>query len=500
MLLTDELFLDYQRCSRRAFLEEYGNADLREPASDYVLKLRQDSFTHQRQVLADLTYHQPKYAAGDWGAGAAATLALMQQGVEHIFQGVLVDQAPTGVTLVSKPDLLIRQPGRSFWGNWIYAPVEIKLGKRPKLEYQMVLTFHTQILSMVQGAWPEGAWLLLRERGLYAVDLPELLPRMQILLKECLTTLDQSEPPEVFIARNRCNLCQWFSHCYAIAQDQQHLSLLPGVTPSRYSYLQTLHLTTVESLSNIHPRTLELLPGFGREVAQKLVRQAQATLQNQAMPTLPPDWGPMQDHRVNLPQGNLKLIKHLPTAAVELYFDIEAEPERNLAYLHGVLVVERFQGATTFYPFLAEAPDGEALIWEQFLDLVGRYPDAPIFHFCPYEVQTVKRLGQLYGTPWTQIQQLLTRFIDLHDWVTRTVTLPVESYALKQIARWLGFRWRDASANGAQSIYWYTQWLATGDRQFLNAILHYNEDDCHATYHIKNWLTDFLAATLPPDS
>jgi uncharacterized protein len=82
--------------------------------------------------------------------------------------------------------------------------------------------------------------------------------------------------------------------------------------------------------------------------------------------------------------------------------------------------------------------------------------------------------------------------VDLHDRVTQSVTLPVESYALKHIARWLGFDWRDSTANGAQSIYWYAQWLSTGDRTYLESILMYNEDDCRATYHVKEWLVTFL--------
>jgi predicted RecB family nuclease len=123
---------------------------------------------------------------------------------------------------------------------------------------------------------------------------------------------------------------------------------------------------------------------------------------------------------------------------------------------------------------------------------VWAYPTAPIFHFCPYEVQTVGKLAKQYGTPSDRIQPLLPRFVDLHELVTLVATLPVESYALKHIARWLGFEWRDASANGAQSIYWYAQWLQTGDRSFLEAIQTYNEDDCRATYLIKKWLGEFL--------
>jgi predicted RecB family nuclease len=159
-------------------------------------------------------------------------------------------------------------------------------------------------------------------------------------------------------------------------------------------------------------------------------------------------------------------------------------------------VVDRQAQTEVFHPLLAENQTEEQMIWEQFLDLVWQYPTAPIYHFCPYEVQTVNRMAELYQTPRHRVQPLMSRFVDLHERVTRVAILPVESYALKPIARWVGFNWRDAEANGAQSICWYSQWLETGDRAFLNAILRYNEDDCRATYWVKNWLVAFNLQTL----
>jgi uncharacterized protein len=446
--------------------------------------------------MADQVFRQPTYSTRDWQAGAAATLDLMRQGAERIYQGVLMAEASDDLVLVSNPDLLVKQPGQSIFGDWIYVPTEIKLGKRPKLEYQIVAAYHTYVLAHVQEAWSETAWLLLRERGHYSVDLWEMLPKMQEILDECILTLSQHQEPEVFIARNRCSLCHWFSHCYSIAKSDHHLSLLPGVTPARYVQLQALNLTTVKSLAETNPAQLEPLPGFGGENARRLVRQARSTLQSRAL-LIEDSLEPISslNGRSVLPvhpSPTFLADTELPTAPVELYFDIEAEPVLNLVYLHGVLLVDRHAKTDRFYPFVAERPDDERTVWQQFLDLVWSYPTAPIYHFCPFEVQTVERLATLYNTPYSKIQPLLTRFVDLHERVTRLVTLPVESYALKPIARWLGFDWRDPTANGAQSIYWYSQWQATGDRAYLDAILTYNEDDCRATYHIKDWLVNFL--------
>lgn len=493
MLLTAELLLYYQRCSRRVFLDVYGDKTQRDPPNDYLLKLRRDSLLHQRQVLSTHTWHQPDASESEQSeAGTAAhratrfqgTLSLMRQGVDYIHRGVLLSEITEDFTLLSSPSLLVKQPGQSKFGDWLYLPAEIKLGKRPKLEYQIVSAFDVQVLADVQEAWPESAWIFLRDRGVYEVDLWKLLPQMQDMLKDCLATLRSPQVPEVFIARSRCNLCHWFSQCYSKAQAQQHLSLVPGVTANRYQSLQSINLTTVAALAEQADNDLEHLPGFGREVAQKLIRQAQSILQNRAL--LAPIAG-----SESLPSLS-SLIADLPTAEIELYFDIEAEPELNLAYLLGVLVVDRRTQTQTFHSLLAEKPEEEAQVWQQFLELVWRYPDAPIFHFCPYEAQTTERLGRLYRTPQSLIQPLLSRFVDLHEQVTRKVTLPVESYALKHIARWIGFNWRDASANGAQAICWYTDWLATQDRSYLEAIARYNEDDCRAMYHLKNWLAEFL--------
>lgn len=485
MRLTDEFFFNYQRCHRRAFLDLFGDKSQRDPPSDYLLKLRQDSIANQQMLLGDAPLARPDYERRDWEAGAKATLELMQQGVDRIAGGMLHTKLENEISLISCPDLLVKQPGDSVFGNWHYVPTDIKLGKRPKLDYQTTAAFHAHVLAAVQGVMPHTSWLWLRQRGAYAVNLAEMLPRMQRILDDCLQMVLTQQEPEVFIAHNRCDLCPWLTHCYSIAQTEQHLSLLPGVTPTRYTQLQAIQLTTAAALAIVPPKQLEILPGFGSFVADKLVRQAQSSLQNRAIPA--------PNRAFGLP-ALLLTPEELPTAPIELYFDIEAAPDHNLVYLHGVLIVDRTTGSETFHALLADRPQDERLIWEQFLDLVWQYPDAPIFHFCPYEVQTVQRLADYYDTPDHLVQPLLNRFVDLHERITRAAILPVESYALKPIARWLGFDWRDAEANGAQSIYWYAEWLTTGDRAFLKAILRYNEDDCRATYRVKDWLVSFVQA------
>ncbi len=575
MLINAEHLLQFQRCKRRPYLDIRGECSEIDATNDLLLKLQQDKISYQRTVLAQWNYCRPNYQLGDWQKGSAATIELMQQGVECIHQGVLLakylellenedskhlcvaevssladtrqiksSEQPVNweddrellktvsasfyshfsvssslteaqkYTLVSCPDLLIKQPGQSCFGDWIYVPVSIELGKRPKQEYQVVAAFHAQVLAIVQQAQPKTAWLVLRgKQQHYCVDLAKWQPQMHNILQEFVQSLEQLTAPELFISRQRCNLCHWYSSCYAIAQSQKHLSLLPGITPVRYTQLKALNITTVESLSQTSPATLENLPGFDREVAYKLVLQARSILENRplvlrSVPVIPhgleiatPNTASSTKKQQKLPpvlsteefssKSTINKEMKFPTS-VELYFDIEAQPDLNLDYLLGVLVVDKQTNKEKFYSLLAYKPEDEELIWQQFLDLVWQYPEAPIYHFCAYEADAVKRLAKLYRTPEVGVQPVLNRFVDVYEKLTRSVALPVESYALKAIARWLGFEWRDPQASGAKCIYWYDRWLKTGDRSLLEVIQRYNEDDCRATRSVKDWLVNFF--------
>lgn len=506
MLMTAQLLLQYQRCRRRPFLDAHGDLNLKDNPSELLLKLQQDKLAHQKTVLEGQMYQHPNYPKGNWEAGAKTTWELMQQGKDRIYKGVLLATYSDEYTLLSSPDLLIKQPGQSCFGNWVYVPAQIELGKRPKLEYQIVAAFHAQILAQIQQTIPSTAWLLLRRKEAYSVDLAKYIPLMQQTLEACIQSQASSQAPEVFISRQRCSLCRWFSHCYSVAKSQRHLSLLPGVTPNRYRELQALNLVTVESLAQTNPAELETLQGFDNDTARQLVLQAQSVVENRPIAIAQVQGiqkQGMQESRgdnYQLPitndQSKIQNSKSkIPTLAtpIEIFFDIEAQPELNLDYMLGVLVVDRLTQTETFYPLLAEKPEDEVLIWQQFLELMWQYPQAPIFHFFSYEVDTVKRLARLYQTHKELILPVLERFVDVYDRITQTVALPVESYALKAIARWIGFEWRDPQANGSQCIYWYDKWLETGDRAFLDAIQRYNEDDCHATRHVKDWLENFIS-------
>lgn len=487
MFLSDNLLLDYKRCQRRTFLNVCGDRAQKEPDRDFLLKLRDENRQQIQKILTEeVEYVQPQFKKGDWQDGAEKTRVLMAEGVEVIYRGVLCvegdrkqnpnfeNNQPSLFTYLAKPTFLIKQPGTSIWGNWCYVPVNVKLGKKPKPEYKTIAAFHAYLLARVQGSLSPHAELILRGKRQYFVDLESWIPRMMEVLQTCQQMLADRAEPEVFISRQRCSLCHWTGYCHEIARAQNHLSLVPGVTPNRYESLQILNINTLEALANLDPFSdPELLDP---DVARQLRQQARALLENR------PLLRPLSPHLSR---------RSFPSAAIELYFDLEAEPDRNVDYLFGILCVNHQTKTEKFYGFLAERPEEEALIWQQFLALLARYPRAPIFHFSEYEVDTVKRLTKLYKNTSFPLKTLLSRFVDLHHWVTITTTLPVESYSLKSLANWLGFTWRDSDIAGDRAVCLYDNWLKGGDRALLDTILRYNEDDCRATYRLKTWFEQF---------
>lgn len=488
MLVTDELLFQYKRCHRRAFLNIYEGNNQKQEEKDFIVKLRQERESQSWQVLQNynLPYHQPKLLVEDsennWQV-ASVTENLMRQGVECIYQGVIIythyRENQEEIVFETSPSLLIKQNIPSQLGNWSYIPVNIHLGKNMKPEYKLISAFQGEILSVFQGINLSESHIFVRCRDKpYHLNLKIWIPHYRELIQEFISMVSGKNEPDVFISRQRCSFCQWYESCYAVAKSQQHLSLIPGVTPKRYDSLISEGINNLASLCQTDLSELTRL--FGNEIGNDIHQQAKSLCYSQ----------PIFKHSIITP---------IPTHTIELYFDIEAQPDLNFDYLLGVLLVNYETKEKKYYTFLAENIAEEKEIWLSFLELVNQYPDAPIFHYSEYERETVKRLAYVYQTSSVDVQPVLKRLFDLHKFVTNSFFLPVENYSLKSVANWLGFQWRDPltgnftsgyhKIGGDQCVFWYDQWLTTFDRTWLNYILIYNEDDCLGTYQLKKWLS-----------
>ncbi|MFM9072892.1 MAG: TM0106 family RecB-like putative nuclease, partial [Cyanobium sp.] len=152
-----------------------------------------------------------------------------------------------------------------------------------------------------------------------------------------------------------------------------------------------------------------------------------------------------------------------------------------------------------YRPLLALAEHGEERLWQRLQGLFNRYPDWPVLHYGETEKIQLLRLAERQGVSEADRAALQHRLVDVHLRLRRHWLLPVNSYGLKAVASWLGFRWSQPGADGAHCLLrWrrWRQWCAASPqpgafrrgRRELERIFDYNRDDALATWAVAHWL------------
>ncbi len=144
--------------------------------------------------------------------------------------------------------------------------------------------------------------------------------------------------------------------------------------------------------------------------------------------------------------------------------------------------------ATRYVPFVAERPDpaDERRAFAEALAFLRGSPHCVVYYYSPYERTWWRNLRRRYpdAAAPEEIEALFGadgRAVDLYTSVVRRSTeWPTRDYSIKTLAKYLGFQWRDPSPSGAESVEWYHRWIESGDAEFRDRILRYNEDDCRA--------------------
>jgi predicted RecB family nuclease len=189
------------------------------------------------------------------------------------------------------------------------------------------------------------------------------------------------------------------------------------------------------------------------------------------------------------PEPYLRAPVTLPSGPIELFFDVEVDPLRDICYLHGV--IERRHGdneTERFVSFFAEAvsPEHERSAFAEAMAYFSDLPDAAIYYYSKYERTQYRKLQAQYPDVCSadDVERLFNpaRAIDLYgDVVIRATEWPTRDHSIKTLAKYLGFVWRDPHPSGAASIEWFDRWCREGDPEVRQRILDYNEDDCRAT-------------------
>lgn len=452
--ITKQSFYRYMKCPRWIVHEARG-----EFRDDLVkVRIQDDALAQEQERAILVSRHSVEVVADDEQEAFQKTLALMKEGVSSIYAGVLIHGH-----WIAKPDLLERVSGKSIFGDYYYVPCDIKRSRHMKDEYCVQGAFSAEVLRLVQGAKPKQGYIMRPDGSVEAYMLDEYATKFRTALDGIERIFEGVEEPH-FLTSD-CKQSPWFDECKRQTLATDHLSRMNRIWRTEVKALEEAGITTVASLATQNADVLTRhVHGVTQERLQFLVLGAKALVSGE--PTIL--------RRVDFPATNDALV-----------VDIEADPLRDLHYLFGVLDVHS-QG-DEFYTFLAKSVDEEKAAWDAFVAFMESRPGIPVYHYGWYEQDVFRLMAQRHGAPEGFIDDLAERSVDVLERLREAVIFPLPFYSLKDIAQYLGFRWRHDDASGLNSVLWYEEWLVNGNREMLDDVLRYNEDDVRATWVVRQW-------------
>jgi len=485
---TPSLFFKYSTCPHWIWHDYFGDPTKKGEVPALYEKLLEQGVLHEEEYVKNLTFTEVEEV--DSEKAFNITLDLMSKGVDLIYQGV-IQYSVDGVVYRGRPDLLEKQRRSSKFGDYHYVPIDIKSSKDIKPEQWMQLVLYAKILDELQGVFPETVAIINRdhERIPFIIESKHR-EKTFARIGDILDVIKGVKPP--LKLTSTCKNSPWYNQCVSDAEQANDIALLYRLDSRALSALREAGIKTISDAANMRITELPKIPYASPSTLERIKLQAQSLIDKQLK------W---------------MVVPELPDTSLKIYFDIEGDPLLEIQYLWGFWItgdsegkyakvgdVRKFDDGKYYVYFLAEQLEDESIMWKKFLQWLELLPndDLTVFHYHHYEVDQCRALEKNYGGS-DALHIFMQHFVDLSPVVIQSVIFPLYFYSIKDIAKspFLNFKWRHAKAGGAQSIFWYEQWLETHDRKILSDIIDYNEDDVRATEHLYHWFVTNTPAVSP---
>ncbi|MGQ0606940.1 MAG: TM0106 family RecB-like putative nuclease [Chloroflexota bacterium] len=445
---------------------------------------------------------------------AEETIAAMASGADVIFQATFFDGRWLGYA-----DFLLRMesPERpSTWGPYHYEVADTKLARHVKAGAVLQICSYVEQLTRIQGVQPEEMRVVLggsaRETATLRVDDYMAYYRAaKRRFEETVLGTDAASPPLPAYPPaatypepvDHCDVCRWAELCVKRRRDDDHLSLVAGISGRQRKALVAREIDTVVRLAASPLPFDPPLDGASAASVERVREQARIQVEGRDLPKpiyellLPRPGEPIE------PERGLGILPEPDDG--DLFLDLEGDPyalDDGVDYLFGVLDVHG--EFTAIWSFDPDAPAevtaaGEKAGFERLIDLLverlERFPNMHVYHYAPYEPTALKRLMGRHATREDEVDRLLRGgvLIDLYRAVRQSLRASVESYSIKRLEPLYDFV-RDVPLKDAgSSIVAFEQWLelGEGDRPastILDDIAAYNRDDVRSTLVLRDWL------------
>ena len=488
--ITASMLYDLVHCPHRVTMDTFADLDVRDKPNAFVKLLWEHGSLYEKEAMGrlDVPFADLSMYTGD--EKEQKTLDAIQRGDALIYSGRIKED-----DLLGDPDLL-RKEGEGYLAGDIKSGAGLEGSEdssKPKKHYAAQLGLYTDILERKGQSAGRRAfiWDINGEEVTYDFTQPKSQRNQQTLWQDYEKLLSQAQAIIKKQSNTQatysgaCKLCHWYSACLDRLTRDEDLTLIPELGRSKRDVLQS----KVSTISDFAQADLDafirgrktVFPGIGLATLEKFHERARLIASGKNA------------------RPYLKSPLTLPGKNIELYFDIEVDPMRDICYLHGF--VERRNGdnnSERFVSFFAEAPTEEseknafAHAWAYMKDC----QPCVIYYYSKYERTIYRKLQKKYPDVCTseEVESLFDPAcaVDLYyDVVLKATVWPTRDYSIKTLANYLGFAWRDTHPSGTASIEWFHRWIENRDAAIRQRILDYNEDDCRATRVLRDSLDEF---------
>lgn len=453
------------------YCEKFISPEKKDPMSPYRELLLERGKEHERRVIGmrysdcrTITHATPE-------EGFRIVLEKMAKG-KDVICGLPLFFLPENVQGII--DVIEKKTNHpSIFGSYHYAITEIKQAKKIRQEHILQAAFYTYILAKIQDYFPETFQIINHDCEISEYPFAAYEKDLKTAMEGTQAILDGREQPT---ATYNAGEWPWEKYCNHEAIRMRDVSLVGNVGQKTKKKLVERGFKKIWDISSARIDALSTVPGIRENTAQKLILSAQAIMKNEPIP-------------VN------RSVLQFPAKSTEIFLDLEGTDQPDLEgeiepvdYLIGAIF--RKDGRDTYYPFVAWHIHDEAKMFRNFLSFLKTQDDYVIYHWHNYEHWHVKRLGERYKLEEEVEKYILPYMIDLHRMATKAFTFPTYTNGLKDIASFLGFKWRHADINALDAIAYYLKYQKNPEqyREKIQAVIDYNEDDCRATKLIKDWL------------
>ncbi len=468
--LTPQSLVTASECTRRLWLRHRRHDQAAGPA-DHVLMLRERADAHERAIAARF----PGLVGPIWRRDRSFTEAV-EETRQHLArrEGALWHPA-----FASADGRRTSTPVFTWWDDDVFVITDVRLALRPETrpDFALQLAHHRALVRECAGLEP-GRFEIVNGYGETVEVAPASERTYAAALAAAERTLASDTEPDELLAHSTCRSCEFYKHCWDRAEAERRVEVLPEV---QSGHVAAYHAAGV--------RTLEQLAGL--DAARELAGVPAPLLKRAVIAA-----GAWRDDRAVWLRA-LELPAY-PVVWLDFEGDARGEDAETPIYLWGLALDDGDAPPRGEAIVAATPPAGDRDAWERFLaraaEIRAAHPDVRWVHWDHYEPLWIRRYAERYPSPAGLVEWLGEQCFDLKRVLDRTVRLPLRSYSIKHVARWMGFAWRNPESGSEWSTARFHQATIAPTAEeraaLLREVAEYNEDDLFAMRAIWRWLRE----------